>query len=382
MPEKLRKKRILFLLLGLILIYGLWLGIQLVQFQTYTEPSLEKTPLEIQGAYHIHTTHSDGKKSPDKIAELASRSSLDFIILADHGDPNFESMATAGWKKGILVLAGSELSVNRGHLVALGFKSPSTPFSQNAERAAYQIKALDGLSIIAHPYSMVSWSWGESIGYNGLEIINANTMLKYDLLRLVPFLPSLLIKPEFALLKMLKRPEQNLKKWDELNHTHPTFGFFSVDAHILYKPLLPFLQLHALLRNPLSEEFEQASDQVFSALRQGHFYNAVDSAAQASGFRFWAQNGQKRVLMGDKSSLDSSVTLHVQAKFPFAHEVHLIHNGKKIMTSTEKRIVYQPTQPGFYRVEVYLKERTPMRQDIPWILSNPIFFGRKTHDKN
>ena len=372
-----KKKRILFLFLVLILIYALWLGIQLIRFQTYTDPDSEESPLEIQGAYHIHTTHSDGRKPTEKIAELALLSSLDFIILSDHGVPNFDSMATAGWKKKVLVLAGSELSVSRGHLVALGFKPPSVPFSQNAEQAAYQIKALGGFSIIAHPYSKVSWSWGETMGYTGLEIINANTMLKYDISRLIPFAPSLLIKPDYALLQLLKRPDKNLKKWDELNQIHRIFGFFSVDAHLMYKHLLPLLQLHVLLKRPLSEEFEQASHQVFSALRQGRFYNAVDAAARADGFRYWAQNGQRRVLMGEESSLDSSVSLHIQAAFPFASEIHLIHNGEKIMTSADQKIVYQPTETGFYRVEVYLKERTPLDHDIPWILSNPIFFREK-----
>ena len=364
-------------MLGLFLIYFVWLGIQLARFKSYTDPKQGKTPLEIQGAYHIHTIFSDGNKAPDKIAELASRASLDFIILTDHGDPNIDSMGTAGWKKEVLVLAGSELSVNRGHLVALGFTPPEVPFSKNSERVAHQIKALGGFSIIAHPYSKVSWSWGESIGYDGLEIINANSLLRYNFLRSIPYLPSLLIKPDYALLKMLKRPVKNLNKWDELNHTHPTYGFYSVDAHLLYRPLLPFLQLHVLLESPLSKDFDQASHQVLSALHEGRFYNVVNSAAQATGFRFWAQTDQKQVLMGETTFIDSQTELHIQADFPYAHEIVLVHDGKKILTSTEKTLVYQPEQPGFYRVEVYLKERTPLRKDIPWILSNPIFFREK-----
>jgi hypothetical protein len=370
----LRKKKILFLLLVLVSIYALWLGIQIARFKTHKNSTYEKTPLEIQGSYHIHTIYSDGRKTPEQIAEIASRSSLDFIILTDHGNPNFESMATAGWKKGVLVLAGSELSVSRGHLVAVGFTPPSVLFSQNAEQAAYQIEALHGFSIIAHPYSKVSWSWGRPSGYKGLEIINANTALKYDFWRTIPFLPSLLAKPGYALLKMFKRPVKNLRKWDELNLSHPTWGFYSVDAHLFYKPLLPSLQLHVLLKKPLSKEFEEASRQVFAALNQGHFYNAVDLAAQADGFRFWAQKGNKFIQMGEKSVLDPHTALHIHAEFPFACEIHLIHNGNKIKISTDKKIVHQPTKPGFYRIEIYLKERTPMRKDIPWILSNPIFF--------
>lgn len=372
-----RKKNILFLLLGLAFIYVFWMGIQILRFKTYTNPDLKKTSLEVQGSYHIHTIHSDGRKTPERIAEMASRSSLDFIILTDHGSPNSSSLAAAGWKKGVLVLAGSELSVNRGHLVAIGFTSPSVPFSHNAEQAAYQIKALHGLSIIAHPYSKVAWSWGDPIGYNGIEIINANALLKYGLWRSIPFLPSLLVKPDYALVKMLKRPTKNLKKWDELNMSQPTWGLYSVDAHLLYKRLLPFLQLHVLLENPLSNEFEKASHQVLSALHRGHFYNAVEHAAQACGFRFWAQSEKKTVQMGEKVYLDPHTTLHICAEFPFACEVRLIHNGKTIKVSTDKRIVHRPIKAGFYRVEVYLKERTPMKDDIPWILSNPIFFLEK-----
>jgi hypothetical protein len=29
---------------------------------------------------------------------------------------------------------------------------------------------------------------------------------------------------------------------------------------------------------------------------------------------------------------------------------------------------------------VYLKERTPIKKDIPWILSNPIFLKEKIND--
>jgi hypothetical protein len=354
------------------------LGFQIVRFQTYNNPGLEKTPLEIQGSYHIHTIHSDGRKTPEEIAEIASQSALDFVILADHGHPNITSMAAAGWKKDVLVLAGSELSVNRGHLVALGFTRPAKPFSKNAEQAVYQIETLNGVSIIAHPFSKVSWSWGKSIGYTGMEIINANTLLKYDFWRSIPYWPALLVKPEYALLKMLKRPSKNLRKWDELNHTHPTLAFYSVDAHILYGSLLPFLQLHVLLLDPLSEDFEQASHQVLSALRQGQFYNAVDYAAQAHGFRFWAKKGQHLIQMGEKTLLDTQTTLHIRAEFPFACEVQLIHNGNKIRSSSDKNMTHQITHPGFYRIEVYLKERTPLGKDIPWILSNPIFFQEKS----
>ena len=371
------KKRVLFILLSLLLIYVLWLSYQLIGFKTYTFEGVNRDPLEIRGAYHIHTVYSDGRKHPDKIAQLASRSSLEFIILTDHGLPNRECLASAGWKEGVLVLAGSELSVNRGHLAAFGFDPPEKDFSQNAEQAAYQISALKGFSVIAHPYSKVSWSWGKSTGYNGIEIINANTVLKYNMLRLVPLSPVLLIKPEYALLKMLSRPQKNLKKWDEINQVQSMFGFYSVDAHFLYRPLLPSLQLHVLLSKPLSRDFEVASRQVYSALRRGRFYNAVDAAAQAQGFRFWAQKGKERLSMGEKTMFNPAITFHIQIPAPFAKEIHLIHNGKEILVTSKDNLEYKAPDSGFYRVEVYLREKSPLHGDIPWILSNPIFLREK-----
>lgn len=364
--------------LVLFLIYSLWLGFHILRFKTYECPVPADSFFEVEGVYHIHTLFSDGRKSVGEVAKLAARRGVDFIILTDHGNPNLESMAEQGRREGVFVLAGSELSVSRGHLVGLGFDRPSQAFSQNAEEAVAEIQSAGGFSIIAHPYSKVSWTWGELIEYSGIEIINANTSLKKNLLHTTPYLPAFLIKPKLALLKMLLSPERNLRKWDALNRIHPIYGYFSVDAHLLYKPLLDFLRLHVLLRNPLAEDFESAKVQVLRALRKGRFYNAIDAAARANGFRFWAEASRRRIPMGATSSLLSSVTLHASAPFPFGKEICLLRNGKRILRSQEDGLSYRVTEEGIYRVEVYLKERSPLAKNIPWILSNPIFVRKET----
>jgi len=369
----LKKKKILLILLALFLLYTLWLSFNLLRFKTYKDPAVKASPLEVEGVYHMHTTFSDGTKSLDEIAKLTSLASLDFIILTDHGSPNIESYSSQGWKEGVLVLAGSELSVSRGHLVALGFKLPSRRFSQNAEQAVYEIAKAGGFSIIAHPYSKTIWSWGEFVGYSGIEIINGDTMLRKDLFISLPHLPALWIKPDYALLKILDSPHRNLRKWDEMSKLYPVYGYFSLDAHRLYRPLLGYIRLHVLLEIPLSEDFETASKQVFEALRRGRFYNSIHAAAHAHGFRFWGEKEEKIMAMGSTVLLDSPVILHTKAPFPFAREIHLIHNGKSIFQSTEENSSYKATHPGTYRVEVYLKERSPMGKNIPWIVSNPIF---------
>lgn len=359
-------------LLVLFLLYVLWLGFHILRFKTY-KGYLQKDSLEVEGIYHIHTLFSDGRKSVKEIAKLADQASLDFIILTDHGSPNYESLASQGRKEGVLVLAGSELSVSRGHLVGLGFKTPNHPFPQNAEEAVFKIATLGGFSIISHPYSKVHWSWGEFIDYSGMDLMNGDTMLKLNFLSSLPYLPALLVKPEYTLIKMLDNPQRNLKKWDELNRTHPIYGYFSTDAHLLYRSLFSLFRLHLLLRKPLATDFNAARSQIYTALRKGRFYNAIDAAAEAKGFRFWGELGEKTISMGSTAELTSPLVLHVKAPFPFRKEIHLIRDGKRILRSQKETLIHRVQNPGIYRIEIFLKERTPLGKDIPWIISNPIF---------
>ena len=366
--------------LSLFLLYIAWLSFQLLNFKTYKTSSLKPTTTEIEGAYHIHSLFSDGRASIDKIAHWAAQAKLDFIILTDHGCPNFNCQASQGWKEGVLVLAGSELSVNRGHLVGLGFRKPAQPFSPTAEEAVYQINAQGGFTIIAHPYSKVSWSWGKFVDYAGLEIINANSMLKTNIWPSLPYLPAFFLRPQYILLKMLDNPWKNLRKWDELNRSHPIYGYYSIDAHLLYQPLFNLFHLHLCLNRPLAADFNDASRQIYTALKKGHFYNAIDAAAEAKGFKFFASSRDKAKIfpMGAVVKTSFPVFLNIKVPFSLAKEIRLIQDGQTVLRSPHEEIVYEAEAAGIYRVEVYLKEKSPLGKEIPWILSNPIFLRRKS----
>ncbi len=377
MKLNLKKKRITAAVLFLFAMYFVWLGSSLLRYKEPQAkvPPRQSRPFEIEGVYHIHTTFSDGRSTPEEIAAIAARQSLDFIILADHGKPNLESLASQGWKDKVLVLAGSELSVSRGHLVALNFNLPHLFFSQNAERASREVKALGGFSIIAHPFSKTRWSWGERAVYSGIEIIDADTMVRKNFLSSLPYLPALLVKPGLYLLKIIDRPEKTLRKWDELSRQHPMSGYFSADAHMLYSALLSCFRLHVLMPEPLSQDFETAKAQVFSALRQGRFYSAIDAAHSARGFLFWAKRGRARLPMGSQLIFNpqAPVTLRVRAPFPFKVETRVIHDGEPLLSSEEKEVSLIAQEPGIYRIEMYLQGWSPLARDVPWIISNPIF---------
>lgn len=370
-----KRKKTLIIILSLFCLYILWLAFHMFRFRTYRTEITD--PLEIQGAYHLHTTFSDGRGGPDFVVSRASAAGLDFIILTDHGNPNYDSVAFQDWRNGVLVLAGSELSVNRGHLVALNFTPPKIPFSQQAEEASYQVAAAGGFTIIAHPYSKTSWTWGPDFPLSGIEIINADTMLKKNIILTLPYIPLLVFKSAVPILKILTRPEINLNKWDEMNRSRQIYAYYSTDAHALYGPLFSLLRLHIILNSPLTGNFSKDRVMVGNALKKGSFYNAIEAAADASGFRFWGKRGKRIIKMGDKINTGAPVVLHIETPFSFKTESHLLHNGNIMLRSSEKKISHKVTAAGTYRVEVFLKERTPLSRKVPWILSNPIWLMEK-----
>jgi hypothetical protein len=376
-----KKRKVLSVFLIGITAYLVWLVFHLITFESYTTVPQMDLSFEAAGVFHIHSTFSDGKLSVEQIAKCASDKSLDFIVITDHGSPNYKALASEGWKEGVLVLSGSELSENRGHLVALGFKTPSKPFSSSAEEAVHQVRNLGGFTVIAHPYSKVQWSWGPAVDYGGIEIISADSMFRKSLPLSLVYLPALLINPKFVFLKVLVRPEKNLLKWDSLNESPPIFGYYSVDAHLFYNALFSSLHLHIPLSKPLAKEFETAKQQVLNSLRHGNFYNAVEAAAQAKGFRFWAEQRDKAFPMGSEMLIEPHTSLHAVMPLGVELEAQLLLNGSPVFRSPEATWSYPVTdRPGIYRVEVYLRERTPMKKDFPWILSNPIFLKEKTND--
>jgi hypothetical protein len=405
-------RKILRVALAVLALYAAWLAYSELSFRRYENPDGTAAAAasgpggavthELQGVYHIHTTFSDGHATADEVAARAARERLDFVVLTDHGNPNAASLRAAGPRKGVLVLAGSELNVNRGHLVALGFLPPPDggKVPSKAEDAVDAVRALGGFTVIAHPYSKVRWSWGDwglSSDYTGIEIVNADTMFKNNYRRVIAYAPLLLLGSRLPLIKMLEHPASNLKRWDQRGASTAIAGYFSADAHLYYRGIFALLRLHVLVDGPAGAGGERGEGpgaeeaRIWDALRHGHFYNAVEAVADARGFRFGAEAGAgegtgsgpgsaRAYRMGDTiaaaGGTTSAVRFETRAPFPFRKEVRLLRDGRVIASSREDTLRVPSEGPGVYRVEVYLKERSPLGSDIPWIVSNPIYLRK------
>jgi predicted metal-dependent phosphoesterase TrpH len=71
--------------------------------------------------FHIHTTRSDGKHSPEETVKYAKEVGLDMIAITDHNTSNHGLNPDEIYKKyGIYLINGFELSLFQGHILILG----------------------------------------------------------------------------------------------------------------------------------------------------------------------------------------------------------------------------------------------------------------------
>jgi len=100
----------------------------------------------------------------------------------------------------------------------------------------------------------------------------------------------------------------------------------------------------------------------------GHTYASFGLLADATGFRFTANDPITHAIMGD--SISYSPRLVLTAQTPNTGIIRLYHNGKVAALETTRRMEYPVKETGVYRIEVSLKINGT---SYPWILSNPIY---------
>jgi hypothetical protein len=122
-----------------------------------------------RGDCHLHSWHSDGRRTPAEIGELARAAGLDFINSSEHNTHS----AHAHWADvagdDLLVMLGEEVTTRNGHVVALG-TDPGTfvdwryrARDNRFGRFARQIRRAGGLVVPAHPHATCigcNWKFG------------------------------------------------------------------------------------------------------------------------------------------------------------------------------------------------------------------------------
>ncbi|MET9255617.1 CehA/McbA family metallohydrolase [Streptomyces sp. NPDC003717] len=122
-----------------------------------------------RGDCHLHSWHSDGRRTPAEIAALARAAGLDFINSSEHNTSSAHPHWAAEAGDDLLILVGEEVTTRNGHVLALG-TDPGTfvdwryrARDNRFGRFARQIRRAGGLVVPAHPHATCvgcGWKFG------------------------------------------------------------------------------------------------------------------------------------------------------------------------------------------------------------------------------
>ena len=107
---------------------------------------------------HMHTTISDGRRTPEEAAEIYRKAGYDAVALTDHW-----AWHPSGELSGLRIISGAEYNIGGSdpcdggvyHIVALGCTAePAIDSSMTPEEIAAAIHAAGGIAVLAHP----AWS--------------------------------------------------------------------------------------------------------------------------------------------------------------------------------------------------------------------------------
>ncbi|MEV0412057.1 CehA/McbA family metallohydrolase [Streptomyces sp. NPDC050448] len=122
-----------------------------------------------RGDCHIHSVHSDGRRTPAEIAGLARAAGLDFINSSEHNTHTAHAAWADAVSPDLLILTGEEVTTRTGHVLAVG-TDPGTfvDWRYRARegrfgRFARTIRGAGGLVVPAHPHATCigcAWKFG------------------------------------------------------------------------------------------------------------------------------------------------------------------------------------------------------------------------------
>ncbi|MCX6556358.1 MAG: hypothetical protein NTW95_02845 [Candidatus Aminicenantes bacterium] len=348
-----------------------------------------------KGAFHMHSTFSDGRGTVAEIARAARRARLDFVILTDHGRPNLRASAATGWNDGVLLIGASEFSLNEGHLAAAGYRVPGYVFPPEAREAIAEVNRDNGVTFISHPFDRkIPWSDWQVRDFSGIEILSLYQMAKKNLLRGLTLFPlQYVFNPDYALTALLSYPRREMETWDRLNRQGRYFGIYALDSHAKlplstrrslhfpsYGATFRILNVYVKVERGLDADADanRAAAAVIAAMRRGDFFSVIESLAPANGFDcYYLQKDGGRVDMGGDAPAAGG-NLMMALPFQFATDIVVKKDGALftvVRANTRPELSVPIDRGGVYRAEISLA--SGRFKELPWIMTNPIFIARK-----
>ncbi len=367
-------------------------------------PHWRTNGMTVRGAYHVHSTVSDGTGSIDEIAAAAARAGLQFVILTDHGDGT-RVPGPPSYRSGVLCIEAVEVNTTGGHLVALGASPSPYPLAGTPQAVLEDVHRLGGIGIAAHPESpraSLRWS-GWDVPLDGIEWLNADSEWRDELLEsLGRLMLTYALRPAETLTAALDRPDSVLARWDAATAKGQVVGLAGADAHARlgfrqqtdpfeetwhvkvpsYDASFKAFSLRVLLDAPLSGDPIRDADDILTRVRWGRTYTVIDGLASPGGFEFTATSGGRSAGIGDDLDIAGEVVLHARMAAPAGSRMVILQNGSILFDTKEPEShLGVVAEPAAYRIEIYAPQAAG-DPPIPWVVSNPIYVGlRDAHQR-
>jgi len=352
----------------------------------------------LRGAFHIHTTRSDGALEKHAIAAAAARAGLTFAIFTDHGDAT-RAPDPPEYINGVLCIDAVEISTKGGHYVALGLPAAPYPLGGDAGAVAEDVARLGGFGVAAHPFSARSeLAWFDwTVPVDGLEWLNADSEWRDEShLGLSRALLHYGWRPAGALASLLDRPAAVVAWWDQIASTRRIVGLAAHDAHgglgtevnggrgrrlhiPSYEASFRTFSLYVTVPNSVSDPSpERDADALVGAIRNGSVFTAVDAVATPASLDFRATAGNLVVGMGGILPVEAGpARFVVRAAVPAGAKTTLLREGRAVAERGGGELDHDASLPGVYRVEIHVPG-APGAPPIPWLVSNPIYRWKRT----
>jgi hypothetical protein len=360
------------LLVGAVAVLAGWLVAGAV-VRAGRAPRVASPPGEVRGAWHVHTTRSDGRGSVDEVVAAAKAAGLRFVVVTDH---NALTPEEQGWRDGVLVVQGTEVSTAFGHVAALGMPRALTAEEREREPLG-AIAALGGHAILAHPLHprrpFTGWGRGS---WRGMEIFSNDTawgevVNERSWGRVALAAAVLPFDGARAVLALSDGAEDERRRFDAELRAARAAGaggqgrvlLCSADAHGYpsYEAAFAAFSMHL----PIALTGDAAADvpAVVGALVDGRAACVFDGVAPATGVRLAPARGGKgldlRVASPDLRP----------ARFALLRDGELVAEGAPDARAGEAVVPFDcggtACLPGDYRVEGTFDGR-------PWIFTNPV----------
>ncbi|HEY0097266.1 MAG TPA: PHP domain-containing protein, partial [Archangium sp.] len=261
----------------------------------------EDGPGWLRGAFHVHTTRSDGRGTVAEVAAAAKAAGLRFVVLTDHND--FAPREPV-FVDGVLLVPGVELSTAHGHLVAFGMERPLEGVRSwmDGGEAEAAVEKAGGVSVLAHPVQRRNpWRHLEAARRaDGFELYSADTFfrdaLRHPFRRLLPAVGASFGQPVHGVMMLVGPQPEPMERLLELTREKPRVALCSHDAHGLprYEDVFRALAMYLPDVRRLPGDARAAADEVVKGLASGGAVCAFRALGEPEGFALEGLKAQRR----------------------------------------------------------------------------------------